>query len=122
MVTKNFPKRAEVWSIHTPNKPYDPHQPRTAIIVSTNGRNEKANHVTAVPTFHNARALRTHVFLSKGSGGLDKDTFACCEQITTIDKSLLHKGPFGSLTEDQMNQIVKAIRLSIGEVVVDAID
>ena len=40
---------------------------------------------------------------------------AKCEQITTIDKSFLIRGPFsGRISDKKMNEIEKAIMISIG--------
>ena len=40
---------------------------------------------------------------------------AKCEQVTTIDKSLLIRGPFsGRISDKKMNEIEKAIMISIG--------
>ena len=36
---KKFPKKGEIWWVKLPNQPFDPHQPRTAIIVSRDSRN-----------------------------------------------------------------------------------
>ncbi len=40
---------------------------------------------------------------------------AKCEQVTTIDKSLLIRGPFaGKISDKKMKEIEKAIIVSIG--------
>ena len=42
-------------------------------------------------------------------------SMAKCEQVTTIDKSLLVRGPFsGRVSDKKMNEIEKAIMISIG--------
>ncbi len=46
--TNHHPKRGEIWYVELPNEPTDPHQPRTAIIVSRNGRNERSASVIVV--------------------------------------------------------------------------
>jgi len=40
---------------------------------------------------------------------------AKCEQVTTIDKSLLIRGPFaGKVSNEKMEEIEKAIMIAIG--------
>jgi len=40
---------------------------------------------------------------------------AKCEQVTTIDKSLLIMSPFaGKISDEKMNEIEKAIMIAIG--------
>ena len=49
------------------------------------------------------------------TGGLSKVSMAKCEQVTTIDKSLRVRGPFsGRVSDKKMNEIEKAIMISIG--------
>ena len=53
--------------------------------------------------------------MQKGEGGLSKASMAKCEQVTTIDKSLLIRGPFSSRIGDKkMKEIEKAIMIAIG--------
>jgi mRNA-degrading endonuclease toxin of MazEF toxin-antitoxin module len=111
------PQRGEVWSINIPNQPNDPHQPRTAVVVSTNARNRNLTDVIVVPTSSSLANPhpRIHVFLPKGEGGLSKDCYVRCEQISTIDKALLVKGPFGSIADKYLRGIVKCIRQAVGD-------
>lgn len=40
---------------------------------------------------------------------------AKCEQVTTVDKSLLIRGPFaGRISNEKMKEIEKAIKIAIG--------
>lgn len=111
------PKRGEVWLVNIPNQPNDPHQPRTAIIISPNGRNRGCNDVIAVPT---SSAIKhpnafTHVHIPKGEGGLYKDSYAKCDQVTTVDKSLLAGGPLGTPVHvSYLFKIEAGIKAAIG--------
>lgn len=68
-----------------------------------------------VPLSTNLRPSPTHVSLQKGEGGLSKTSMAKCEQVTTIDKSLLIRGPFaGRISDKRMKEIEKAIMIVIG--------
>lgn len=115
----NNPKNGEIWLVNLPNQPKDPHQPRTAIIVSTDGRNKMATDIMVVPTTSakdfNAHPL-VHILIPKGEGGLAKDSFARCDQVTTLDKSFLSKGPLGLPIHLKYRwSLINAIRRAIGD-------
>jgi mRNA-degrading endonuclease toxin of MazEF toxin-antitoxin module len=112
------PQRGEVWLVNIPNQPKDPHQPRTAIIISTDARNRHLSDVIVVPTCSSIVNThpKIHTYLPKGEGGLALDCYARCEQITTVDKSLLQKGPLGAAISDKyLRNIVRCIRQSVGD-------
>jgi mRNA-degrading endonuclease toxin of MazEF toxin-antitoxin module len=110
------PKRGEIWWVDLPNQPRDPHQPRTAIIVSPNKRNELACDVIVVPTFSNIRPHTTHVTIPAGVGGMPHESVAKCEQISTLDKQLLADGPLGPpISKALMQSIVRAVRCAIDD-------
>ena len=53
--------------------------------------------------------------LPAGEGGLKETSMAKCEQVTTLDKSFLIRGPFaGTIDPFLMQEIEKAIQRSIG--------
>jgi len=116
-MTAQFPRKGEVWWVKLPNQPNDPHQPRTAIIVSRDSRNAHAEDYMVVPTFSTLTAgINTHVIISKGQGGLPHDSVAKCDLITTLHKSLFTKGPLGSpINEALMWRIHYAVRRALGE-------
>ncbi len=120
-MTAPEPLNGEIWWVSIPNQPNDPHQPRTAIIVSTNGRNKGANDVIVVPTTSSERFRphpELHVHIPAGEGGLPRDSYAKCDQVTTIDKSLLDakKGPLGTPIHLKYRwAIVDAVRVALGD-------
>ena len=110
------PARGEIWSVRLPGKPDDPHQPRPALVVSANVRNRLADDVIVVPIFSLGAAGPTHVPLARGSGGIKKDSVLFCEELTTLDRDFLGRGPWGSLVEaDVLKAVVRAIRRAVGE-------
>lgn len=113
-----FPRKGEVWRVRLPNQPIDPHQPRTAIVVSRDSRNAHADDCMVVPTFSNITInVNTHVVLPSGQGGLPHESVAKCEQLTTLHKSFLVKGPLGDRINDAlMWRIHHAVRRAMGEV------
>jgi mRNA-degrading endonuclease toxin of MazEF toxin-antitoxin module len=108
------PKRGEIYLVNLPSKPKDIKN-RPALVVSLDIRNKLANDIIVVPLSTNLRPSPTHVLLEKGEGGLLKASMAKCEQVTTIDKALLIKGPFaGRISDEKMKEIEKAIMIAIG--------
>jgi mRNA interferase MazF len=74
-----------------------------------------ANDVIVVPLSTTLRPAPTHVELPAGEGGLKETSMAKCEQVTTLDKSFLIRGPFaGAINPLLMQEIEKAIQRSIG--------
>jgi mRNA interferase MazF len=74
-----------------------------------------ANDVIVVPLSTTLRPAPTHVELPAGEGGLKQPSMAKCEQVTTLDKSFLIRGPFaGTINPLLMQEIEKAIQRSIG--------
>lgn len=112
-----FPRRGEVWSVELPNQPSDPHTPRPVLVLSTDVRNRLAGDVLVVPLSSHLRPLPTHVLIPAGIGGQARESMAKCEQITTLDKRFLVRGPFGGrLPEVLLDQVVRALRRAVGEV------
>lgn len=114
-----FPQHGEVWYVKLPNQPNDPHQPRTAIIVSTNGRNRNCNDVIVVPTTSTANFRphpEVHIHIPAGEGGLTRDSYARCDQVTTLDKSLLDNGPLGGPIHLKYRwALIEAVRVALGD-------
>lgn len=103
------PERGEIYLVQLPSQPED-HKSRPALIVSMNTRNRLANDVIVIPLSSILRDAPTHVFVPKGEGGLHQDSMAKCEQITTLHKSFLIRGPFAGKVRDKT---LKAIELAI---------
>lgn len=101
--------------VNLPSKPMDVKN-RPVLVVSLDIRNKLANDIIVVPLSTNLRTSPTHVLLQEGEGGLSKASKAKCEQMTTIDKSLLLREPFagGIGEEKKMKEIEKAIMIAIG--------
>lgn len=121
MSKASFPKNGEVWYVQLPNQPADPHQPRTAIVVSTNGRNQGASDVVVVPTTSADVEPHPdlHVVLPAGEGGLPKDSIVRCEQVTTLDKRFLVQGPLGGAIHIRYSwRIIHGVRRALGDTTV----
>lgn len=104
--------------VFTPGQPDDPHQPRPALVVSENVRNRVRDDLIVVPVFSRGALGPTRVSLPKGTAGLSHASVLFCEEITTIDRDFLDRGPLGSKLNDTfMDAVVRGIRRAVGEVV-----
>ena len=101
----------------TPGQPDDPHKPRPAVVVSENVRNRMRDDLIVVPVFSAGQLGPTRVTLPARSSGLRRNSVIFCEEITTIDRDFLARGPVGSLSPKLMEAVVRSIRRAIGEVV-----
>ncbi len=112
-----YPIRGEIYLVRLPGQRKD-NKPRPALIVSLDVRNRLANDVIVVPISTTLRTSPTHVELTEGEGGLDLASMAKCEQITTLNKSFLVRGPFsGTISPMMMTEIERAIQRAIGMVI-----
>jgi len=112
------PRRGEFWTAFTPGQPDDPHQPRPVLVISEDVRNRLRDDVIVVPAFSAGRSGPTRVPVPASSGGLPHDSVLFCEEVTTIDKDFLRRGPLGPRVEPgTVAAVVRAIRRAIGEVV-----
>jgi mRNA interferase MazF len=88
---------------------------RPVLVVSTDARNERANDVIVVPCSTNLLEAPTHVRLSRGEGGLPRDSVAKCEQIDTLAKLDIEASPIGlPLKPARMGEVERAILRAIG--------
>jgi len=110
----SYPRRGEIYLVRLPGHPSDI-KDRPALVISLDVRNRLAKDVVVVPLSTTLRPAPTHVELPAGEGGLKETSMAKCEQVTTLDKSFLLRGPFaGSISPILMREIEKAIQRAIG--------
>jgi mRNA-degrading endonuclease toxin of MazEF toxin-antitoxin module len=114
------PRRGEVWYVHLPGQPRDPHQPRPALVVSTDLRHRLRDDLIVVPIFSRGALGPTRVLIREGQGGVPRDGVLFCDQLATIDRSFLADGPLGTLVPPELlDRVVRAVRRALGEVVVE---
>lgn len=116
LIESKNPRKGEIWYVRFPNQPLDPHQPRTAVIVSRDSRNLRASDVIVVPTSSQISHSDVYVTIPAKEGGIPLESVAKCDQATTVDKSLLVKGPLGErINQSLMWKIHYGIRRALGE-------
>jgi mRNA interferase MazF len=114
------PRRGEIWFVMTPGQPDDPHQPRPALVVSENVRNRLRDDLMVIPIFSSGRLGPTRLALTRGTGGLPHDSVLFCEELTTIDRDFLARGPLGlAVPPELMARVLLAVRRALGDVVPD---
>ena len=102
--------------VYTPGQPDDPHQPRPALVISEDVRNRLADDVIVVPLFSIGRVGPTRVTLAKGAGGLHRSGVLFCEEVTTVDRDFLDRGPLGPRVPGPvLDAVVRAVRRAVGD-------
>jgi mRNA-degrading endonuclease toxin of MazEF toxin-antitoxin module len=87
---------------------------RPAVIVSTDELNRFSRDVCVVPISkveHKQFSLRPK--LKAGEGGLDHDSWAKCDQVTTLEKVSAVYPSLGHLKPDLLASVEKAMRIAL---------
>jgi mRNA interferase MazF len=89
-------------------------------VISEDRRNSLHDDLIVVPIFSAGRLGPTRVPVPARAGGLSRPGVLFCEEITTIDRDYLHRGPLGPpISRRTLQAVVRAVRRAIGEVVPD---
>jgi mRNA interferase MazF len=113
-VASQFPRRGEVYFARVGARPGE-RKTRPVLIISPDARNRWASDVLAIPISTQVRPAPEHVLLDRGEGGLPQSSVLKCEQVSSIDKSLLEPHPLGGpLSEDRMRQVEDALLIALG--------
>ena len=121
MERRRSPRRGELWRVATPNMPDDPHQPRSALVISSNVLNHNNDRFLVVPVFSEGAIGPTHVLLGAGLGGIRHDSVLFCEEVFNLDGNLFaDDSAIGGLVPPEiLRDVVRGIRVAIGDVVAD---
>jgi mRNA-degrading endonuclease toxin of MazEF toxin-antitoxin module len=87
---------------------------RPVIVLSSNSLNRFSLDVCIIPISkveHTQFSLRPKI--KAGAGGLRFDSWAKCDQVTTIEKSLIVYPPLGELPEAERKAVEKAVKQSL---------
>jgi mRNA interferase MazF len=102
-----YPRRGEVYWLRLDKD-------RPALIISSDVLNRHALDVCVVPitsAHHGRFALR--VAIRAGDGGLTRDSWAKCDQVTTLDKQAVDYPPLGRLSAATLRSIEDGVRLAL---------
>ncbi|MGH9405250.1 MAG: type II toxin-antitoxin system PemK/MazF family toxin [Terriglobia bacterium] len=104
----SYPKRGEVYLARLDKL-------RPVIILSVDSLNKHALDVCVIPitTKEHAR-FSIRVDLRSGDGGLDRDCWAKCDQVSTIEKDMLQHPALGFLPAEKLERVEGQVRISLG--------
>jgi len=102
-----FPRRGEVCLVRLDKD-------RPALVISADALNRYALDVCVVPiTTVERPKFSVRVQVKPGEGGLRRDCWAKCDQVTTLEKNLLLYPPLGRLTDDTLKAIEQGVKLAL---------
>jgi mRNA-degrading endonuclease toxin of MazEF toxin-antitoxin module len=102
------PKRGEVYLVQLD-------KPRPALILSVDQLNRHALDVCVVGITTKRRPkFSLRLALKAKEGGLDFECWAKCDQVTTVEKSLLRYPALSALSATSMARIEKQVRIALG--------
>ena len=99
------------WADLNPTRGTEQAGRRPVLVVQTDRANPASPHTIIVPFTTKIRRalLPSHVLVPAGTGGLQEDSVALCEQIRVCDRSRLTQ-QVGTLPPQEMDQIAQALR------------
>jgi mRNA-degrading endonuclease toxin of MazEF toxin-antitoxin module len=103
-----YPKRGEVYIVQLD-------KPRPAVVLSVDPINKYAPDVCVVGmTTVERKAFSMRVPVKKGEANLDSNCWAKCDQVTTIEKTLLRHPAIGVLPAGTFARIEEQVRICLG--------
>jgi len=102
-----FPRRGEIYWIKVDKR-------RPAIVISADALNRHAPDVCVIPITtaeHTRFSLR--VPIRAGEGGLPSDSWAKCDRVTTVEKTVLLYPPLGRLGGITLEQIEQGVKVAL---------
>ena len=109
-----YPRRGEIYlvEIQVGGKA----KRRPFLVVSIDPLNRQSLDVCVLPiTSVEHREFRMRVPIQPPEGGLDKPSWAKCDQVTTLEKSCLLFPPIGNLSDRPvLKEIEKQVRFALG--------
>jgi len=103
-----YPKRGEVYIVQLD-------KPRPAIVLSVDPINKFALDVCVVGiTTVERRTFSMRVPIKKGDANLNFDCWAKCDQVTTLEQTLLKYPPIGVLSAEAFARIFLYVKICLG--------
>jgi mRNA-degrading endonuclease toxin of MazEF toxin-antitoxin module len=102
-----FPRRGEMCLVQLDKD-------RPALVISTDALNRHALDICVVPiTSIEHRRFSLRVALRRGEAGLDRASWAKCDQVTTLEKGLVRYPPLGRVSSSTLSRIEAAIKTAL---------
>lgn len=111
-----YPKRGEVYLVNfDPTIGHEINKTRPAVVIQNDVSNKHSavTIVSAISSADSESKYPNEVFIIKGDGGLDCDSFVLLNQIRTIDKTRLVK-KLGGFKPKTVESIDRAVEISLG--------
>jgi len=109
----SFPMRGEVWLVNwNPARGSEQAGKRPALVIQNDIGNEKASTTIVAAITSSVKLYPMNVAVDPPEGGLDRPSIIKTSQILTVSKERLEKR-LGRLGKDTMNEVDKAIKLSL---------
>ncbi len=90
-------------------------KPRPALVLSVDPLNRHASDVCVVGMTAKAhRKFSMRVLIKASEGGLNFDCWAKCDQVTTVEKSLLQYPALGTVAAQTFSRIEQQVRIALG--------
>jgi|SRR5580693_4098352 mRNA interferase MazF len=106
-LTRSFPQRGEICLVRLDKN-------RPALVISSDVLNRHALDICVVPlTSVEHRRFALRVELQAGEGGLDCRSWAKCDQVTTLEKTLVKYPPLGRLSAGTLSRVESAIKAAL---------
>jgi mRNA-degrading endonuclease toxin of MazEF toxin-antitoxin module len=106
--TIRYPRRGDIHLVELD-------KPRPALILSVDPLNRHALDVCVVPITSKEHArFSMRVPIRAGDGGLNYDSWAKCDQVMTLEKTLIRYPPTGTLSSTTLSKIEDQVRISLG--------
>ena len=103
-----YPRRGEVYIVQLD-------KPRPAIVLSIDPINKFALDVNVVAiTTVERGTFSMRVPIKKGDAHLNFNCWAKCDQVTTLEKSLLKYPPIGTLSAERLAKIEEQVKICLG--------
>lgn len=104
-----MPKRGEIWVFDSE------HGEHPGLILSPDERNASSGDVLLVPFTTQSKHADRYLQVAPASTGLVGVCYAKYSNITKVEKTQLVGGPIGRATDELMSEIVRHVRLAIGD-------
>ena len=109
----DFPKRGEVWIVNwNPARGSELAGRRPALVIQNDIGNEKSPSTIVAAMSSSVRRYPMNVEVRPPEGGLTQPSIVKAGQIMTVSKERLERR-LGSLSSERMDEVDKAIRLSL---------